>query len=81
MKYVHSFKSLDPRYGSRMANILLLRQYNQYDDSELLAAGQALLIYILMRMVDGETEHNNFDIQLLVSLQVSINEADINMIL
>lgn len=64
-----------------MANILLLRQYNQYDDSELLAAGQALLIYILMRMVDGETEHNNFDIQLLVSLQVSINEADINMIL
>ncbi|EXJ89798.1 hypothetical protein A1O3_02865 [Capronia epimyces CBS 606.96] len=37
---------------------------------ELLAAMQALSIYILIRMDEGETDHNNYDFQLVAAVTV-----------
>jgi hypothetical protein len=37
---------------------------------ELLAAMQALLIYILIRLDEGETDHNNYDSLLLATVAV-----------
>lgn len=39
---------------------------------ELLAAMQALSIYILVRLDEGETEHNDFDFLLLEAVAVRI---------
>jgi hypothetical protein len=45
-------------------------QYNDFNNCELLCAVHALVIYTLMRIVEGETEHNDFDIPLMLSLNV-----------
>jgi hypothetical protein len=45
---------------------------------QLLASLQALFIYILIRLSDGETAYNNYDHLLLATLAVS---ADLNTIL
>jgi hypothetical protein len=45
-------------------------QYNDFNNCELLCAAHSLVIYTLMRIVDGETEHNDFDIPLMISLNV-----------
>ena len=39
---------------------------------ELLAAMQALSIYILIRLEEGETAHNNVDFLLLATVQVLV---------
>ncbi|KAF2803588.1 uncharacterized protein BDZ99DRAFT_399578 [Mytilinidion resinicola] len=52
----------------RMEHERLWFQHDSFDNWELLAAVQALVIYTLMRMVDGETEHNDFDVPLLISV-------------
>ncbi|KAH8778951.1 hypothetical protein BGZ57DRAFT_761172 [Hyaloscypha finlandica] len=47
---------------------------------ELLAAMQALLIYILIRLDEGETDHNNYDSLLLATVAVmakQLNRSDI----
>lgn len=36
---------------------------------------QALSIYILMRLDEGETDHNNFDSLLIAIVTVSLNHA------
>lgn len=41
--------------------------------AELLAAMQALAIYIIMRLDEGETEYNNFDLLLCKTVIVGIN--------
>jgi hypothetical protein len=43
--------------------------FNKY---ELLAAAQAMLIYFIMRMIEGESKNTDFDLPLLVSLSVCI---------
>jgi len=40
---------------------------------ELLAAMQALSIYIIIRLDEGETDHNNFDSLLVKTFIVSTN--------
>jgi hypothetical protein len=48
----------------------LLTSYYQWPDLdawELLSSMQALLIYMLLRLDEGETEHNNFDTLLLTT--------------
>ena len=42
---------------------------------ELLAAVQALSIYILVRLDEGETEHNDIDFLLLEALTVRITSG------
>jgi hypothetical protein len=42
---------------------------------ELLAAMQALLIYVLIRLEEGETEHNNFDFLLGAAVTVGPSPA------
>lgn len=42
----------------------------EWNRSELLAALQALSIYVLIRMDEGETEHNNLDFLLLSAVTV-----------
>ena len=42
---------------------------------ELLAAMQALSIYILVRLDEGEMEHNNFDYLLLATVVVGLRLA------
>ena len=42
---------------------------------ELLAAMQALAIYIIIRLDDGETEHNGFDSLLIAAVTVSIGNT------
>lgn len=41
------------------------------DSLELLACMQALCIYILIRLDEGETEHNNFDSLMVKTVIVS----------
>lgn len=41
---------------------------------ELLAAMQALAIYIITRLNEGETEHNGLDSLLIASVTVSIDK-------
>lgn len=41
-----------------------------YDKWELLATAQALLVYLLVRLAEGETKHNNFDELLLGTFAV-----------
>lgn len=38
----------------------------------LLAGIQALCIYIIIRVDEGETEHNNLDVNLITTISVSI---------
>ena len=40
------------------------------DEWELLAAMQALLIYILIRLDEGETEYNNLDSLMIAAVSV-----------
>lgn len=40
---------------------------------ELLAAMQALAIYIIMRLDEGETEYNNFDFLLCKTVVVGLH--------
>jgi len=42
---------------------------------ELLAAMQALTIYVLVRLEEGETEHNNFDLLLGAAVTVGPSPA------
>lgn len=46
-------------------------QHLQMNKWELLAAMQALSIYILMRLDEGETEYNNLDSLLVRTVTVS----------
>jgi hypothetical protein len=48
-------------------------QHHSFNDLELLGAVQALLIYTIMRMVDGPLPENDFDYSLLASLNVSVH--------
>ena len=48
-----------------MANFSL--ELNKWD---LLAAMQALSIYVLIRVDEGETDHNNFDALLIAAVKV-----------
>lgn len=43
---------------------------------ELLAAMQALVIYIIMRLDEGETEYNNFDLLLCKTVIVRIPDQE-----
>ncbi|KAL2809183.1 hypothetical protein BJX63DRAFT_370210 [Aspergillus granulosus] len=47
-----------------------LRQYSKLDRWGLLSAMQALAVYILVRIDEGETEHNNLDFLLLATVTV-----------
>ncbi|KAG4441699.1 hypothetical protein IFR05_002833 [Cadophora sp. M221] len=49
----------------------LCAEYLHMDSLELLAGMQALCIYILIRLDEGETEHNNFD-SLMVKTVIAI---------
>jgi hypothetical protein len=40
------------------------------DKWELLSSMQALLIYMMLRLQDGENTHNNFDVLLLSAMWV-----------
>jgi DNA polymerase III psi subunit len=42
---------------------------------ELLAAVQALMIYMLMRLIEGSTENTSFDVPLLNTILVSFRIA------
>lgn len=42
---------------------------------ELLAAMQALAIYIIIRLDDGETEYNGFDSLLIAAVTVSLGNT------
>ncbi|KAF2497815.1 hypothetical protein BU16DRAFT_559543 [Lophium mytilinum] len=52
----------------RMEHERLWFQHDSFNNWELLAAVQALMIYALMRIIDGETEHNDFDVPLMISV-------------
>ncbi|ORY12875.1 hypothetical protein BCR34DRAFT_286370 [Clohesyomyces aquaticus] len=52
----------------RMEYERLWLEHERYSDNELLASVQALLIYAIMRFMDGHTDLENFDIPLLQSL-------------
>ncbi|KAF2786119.1 hypothetical protein K505DRAFT_368494 [Melanomma pulvis-pyrius CBS 109.77] len=51
----------------------LCEEHTTFDKWQLLAATQALLMYMLMRLAEGETEHNNFDIPLLSAMMIMLN--------
>jgi len=55
----------------KMEHERLWLEHETFNDWELLAAVQALLIYTLMRLMEGEIEHNDFDIPLLLSLNAT----------
>lgn len=46
-------------------------QHQRFNKWELLAAMQAITIYILIRLDEGETEHNNIDFLLVKAIVVS----------
>lgn len=46
---------------------------------ELLAAMQALPIYILIRLDEGETDHNNFDTLLITTVIVRLFHASMHL--
>jgi hypothetical protein len=48
--------------------------HTSFDSYGLIAAVQALLIYMLMRVAEGETEHNNHDAALLGTLTMVLEE-------
>lgn len=48
-------------------------QHLVYNKWELLATMQALSIYILMRLDEGETDHNNCDLLLLTTVMVGLD--------
>jgi hypothetical protein len=54
----------------RMEQDRLRHEHQLFDKWELLASAQAMLIYILLRMVEGETTNTDFDIPLLGSINV-----------
>ncbi|KAI9688758.1 MAG: hypothetical protein M1822_001115 [Bathelium mastoideum] len=54
----------------RMECERLRAEYKKLHKWELLAAMQALSIYILVRLDEGETDHNNFDFLLLTTVMV-----------
>jgi hypothetical protein len=45
------------------------------DKWELLGALQALMIYMLMRLIEGQTENTSFDVPLLNTILVSFQKA------
>lgn len=47
---------------------------------ELLAAMQALSIYIIMRLEEGETEHNDVDFLLLSTVTVGLTNSSLSMV-
>jgi len=50
--------------------LIFILKYHDFDNWELLASAQALMIYTLMRMIEGPNEDNDFDAPLLLSLNV-----------
>ena len=50
--------------------MVFLSQYRQLNRWELLTAMQALSIYIIVRLDEGETDHNNFDPLLIGTVKV-----------
>lgn len=48
---------------------------------ELLAAMQALSIYIVIRLDEGETDHNNLDFLLLAAVTVGLPSASVSSFL
>jgi hypothetical protein len=50
-------------------------QYLKLNKWELLAAMQALSIYLLIRLDEGETDHNNIDSLLLAAVIVGLDSA------
>jgi hypothetical protein len=48
--------------------VLQIERLNKW---ELLAAIQALSIYLLIRLDEGQTEHNNYDMLLIRTITVS----------
>ncbi|KAN0112523.1 hypothetical protein V8E51_005474 [Hyaloscypha variabilis] len=63
----------------RMEQERMWREYTGFDDWELLASVQALMIYVIMRIVEGPTEENNFDNSLLLSLHAVASTLDERM--
>ncbi|KAF2112792.1 hypothetical protein BDV96DRAFT_497745 [Lophiotrema nucula] len=60
----------------RMEQEKLYAQHESYSDHEMQAAVQAILIYIMMRLVDGRPEHDDVEIPLFhtlntISMQLS----------
>ncbi|KAF2745978.1 hypothetical protein M011DRAFT_94579 [Sporormia fimetaria CBS 119925] len=49
-------------------------KFMSFNFQGLLATVQTLFIYLLLRMADGETEHNNHDAALLATLTVVVGE-------
>lgn len=46
-------------------------QYTNFDQWELLAAIQAVILYTIMRLVEGETENTDFDEEMIWVVEVS----------
>jgi hypothetical protein len=44
-----------------------------FDRWELLTSMQSLLIYLLMRLAEGETDYNNSDVQILATIRVCVS--------
>jgi hypothetical protein len=49
-----------------------VKQRRDFGPEELLTAVQALMIYMIMRFVDGRTEPKDMNAMLVVSYQVSL---------
>jgi hypothetical protein len=53
--------------------ILMIVQHNNFDKWNTMSAVQALLVYVLIRLFEGESESNkNIDVALLASIQVML---------
>lgn len=57
----------------RRTKLICMVQYPRMKKWELLAAMQALAIYIIMRLDEGETEYNNFDLLLCKTVIVRLH--------
>lgn len=55
----------------RLTECIVGVKYASYDKTELIATSQALVVYMLVRLAEGETEHNNSDALLLNTINVS----------
>ncbi len=51
-------------------------QHDSYSKWELLASMQALLVYVLLRLAEGETEWNDIDLPLVSTIRVSLPNPD-----
>lgn len=54
----------------RYSRLILETQHAKLNAWELLASMQALSIYLLVRLQEGETEYNNFDYLMLTTVIV-----------